>query len=387
MHRINSDIASIQAVIQHLSSERSSLETSINSHISLLSPIRRLPNELLSEIFLSREHDVLLSANTTSSRPLTSLSDDSLWHIIQVCALWRSVAFSTPRLWNCLLIDLEFLKESPTTYACLQTRLQTCLSHSAALPLNFGVIGTYSQESANLVPLITTLCSHSHKWANVYFCPYATTILANWLPTSNRHLSTSQLVSLGLTSFNPSPGFIQISPAQFNHTPSLTRLALHDYRGQTNSTTTTTSSPSFCQHLTHLYLNSCPYYTYDDILSHVPSLTHLETFNKYQHSARSPTTTPIHLPNLITFKITGWLNNLCFLLPHLQIPSIQRIDIIVLEEECHPCTCGVVKRRIINEWIQTLGAGVQVAVVDAPGEDDVAMSADHNIITFLFSDI
>jgi hypothetical protein len=384
MHCINSDIASIQAVLQHLSLERSSLETSINSHVSLLSPIRRLPNELLSEIFLSREHDVLLSANTTPSRPFTNLYDDSLWHILQVCAHWRSIALSTPKLWNCLLIDLTLLKGNPTNYAGLQTRLQICLSHSAALPLNFGVIGTHFQDSTNLVPLITTLCSHSHKWANVYFCPYATNILASWLPASYQHLSTSQLVSLGLTSFNPSPGFIQTSPPQFNHIPSLTRLALHDYR--TNSATSFSPSPSFCRHLTHLYLNSCPYYAYDDILSHVPSLTHLETFNKYQHSARSPNITPISLPNLISFKATGWLNNLCFLLPHLQTPSIRRIDIIALEEECHPCTCGIVKRRIINEWIQTLGGGVQVAVVDALGEDDVITSADRNIITFLFSD-
>ncbi|EKM77376.1 hypothetical protein AGABI1DRAFT_16347, partial [Agaricus bisporus var. burnettii JB137-S8] len=97
MHSINSDIASIQAVLQHLSLERSSLEKSYDAHVSVLSPIRRLPNELLSEIFLSRGHDILFPAETLPS--LTNLYDDSLWLILQVCALWRSIALSTPLFW------------------------------------------------------------------------------------------------------------------------------------------------------------------------------------------------------------------------------------------------------------------------------------------------
>ncbi|XP_006463425.1 hypothetical protein AGABI2DRAFT_45856, partial [Agaricus bisporus var. bisporus H97] len=97
MHSINSDIASIQAVLQHLSLERSSLEKSYDTHVSVLSPIRRLPNELLSEILLSRGHDILFPAETLPS--LTNLYDDSLWLILQVCALWRSIALSTPLFW------------------------------------------------------------------------------------------------------------------------------------------------------------------------------------------------------------------------------------------------------------------------------------------------
>lgn len=373
---IDSDIANVQTILQRLFLKRSLLRTTIDSHKSLLSPIRRLPNELLSEIFLSRH-----SSSTTS--PFINLHDDILWTILQVCALWRSTALSTPRLWNTILIDLTPLKGKPSNYARLHTRLQTCLSHSDALSLNFALTGTHYQDSAHLVPLITTLCTHSHKWVNVYFCPYTTNILARWLP-AYRHLSTPQLTSLALTSFNPSPGFIQ-TPTRFSHTPSLTRLALYDYRTRPN--TEPSFLPSFCHQLTHLYLDSCPYYTYDDILPHVPSLVYLEIFNKYQHSARAPDITPISLPNLRSFKATGWLGNLCFLLPHLKLPAIQSIDVTALEEQCHPCTCGVVKRRIINDWVETLKRDAQVRLHYAPGLAMKTSSTDSGIIPFLFSSI
>ncbi|KAJ3563402.1 hypothetical protein NP233_g8963 [Leucocoprinus birnbaumii] len=236
---LDSDIAHVEQVLSNLLTKRQSLHRSIASQRSLLSPIRRLPNELLSEIFLSRapfcgngDGDVGLSAS------FTDLQTDSLWTITQVCSLWRTVAQWTPCLWNTLLIDLSSLKGKTRAYNNLFTRLSTCLENirPTALPLNFAIIGTHFQDSAHLLPLIEALCTHADRWSKVYFCPYTTNILAssNLDPKFRNLSSTPQLSAIGLWSFSPTPGFIQ-TPTRFAHAPNMRKLAIYDYRSLPSS--------------------------------------------------------------------------------------------------------------------------------------------------------
>ncbi|KAF5356989.1 hypothetical protein D9756_006653 [Leucocoprinus leucothites] len=392
---LDSDIAHVQQVLSTLFTKRATLQHTISSHQSLLSPIRRLPNELLSEIFLSRVSVCGGSGGDIgSSLSFTHLHTDALWTILQVCSLWRTIAQLTPRLWNTLRIDLTSLKGKPRAYKNLLTRLSICFANflPTALPLNFAITGTHYQDSAHLLPLIEALCTHADRWGKVYFCPYTTNILASWnLDPKLRNLSsTPQLSALGLTSFNPIPGFIQ-TPTRFTHTPRLCRLALYDYRQVATTTSDTHASflPPFCSQLTHLYLDSCPYSAYSEILSYLPRLMHLEILNKYQQSTRfldtsSPTQQgSIHLPELRTLKATGWLSNLCFLLPQFDIPMIEMIEMLALAEKCHPCTCAVVKKRMVNDWVETLRTGVRVNITHMASWE-VKTSTDEGIVEFLF---
>ncbi|KIK54896.1 hypothetical protein GYMLUDRAFT_130580, partial [Collybiopsis luxurians FD-317 M1] len=85
------EIRSLQIHISEMRTRRTQLKVYKASLKSLLSPIRRLPNELLYRIFgltystnhlVSRDHQILALA------------------ISSVCTRWRQLALSSPDLWS-----------------------------------------------------------------------------------------------------------------------------------------------------------------------------------------------------------------------------------------------------------------------------------------------
>ncbi|KAJ6508063.1 hypothetical protein DFH09DRAFT_1199240 [Mycena vulgaris] len=88
-------IAQLQEAINALVPERTSLNDEIERHQALISPARRIPQDVLEVIFaacLPTTHDAIISA---TEAPLL------LGHI---CSYWRSVAHSMPTLWMSLYI-------------------------------------------------------------------------------------------------------------------------------------------------------------------------------------------------------------------------------------------------------------------------------------------
>ncbi|KII88525.1 hypothetical protein PLICRDRAFT_110496, partial [Plicaturopsis crispa FD-325 SS-3] len=85
--RRREDLARIDEQIDDLRQRRERLVESLDDHAALLAPIRRLPPEILSEIFFH----VMPTMLTVDSRMAPVLG--------QVCAYWRHVFFSSPKLW------------------------------------------------------------------------------------------------------------------------------------------------------------------------------------------------------------------------------------------------------------------------------------------------
>jgi F-box-like len=77
-------VADSQCAINRLQRERAALEDTIFQTMAYLSPIRRLPLELLRQIFLFNFEDYPCCA----------------WVLSAVCSLWRKTALSMPRIWS-----------------------------------------------------------------------------------------------------------------------------------------------------------------------------------------------------------------------------------------------------------------------------------------------
>ena len=75
--------------IDTLNAEKTELQQEIALTLAYVSPIRRLPNELLRAIFLINFEDDARCAWTFSS----------------VCTLWRRISLQTPRLWSRIRVD------------------------------------------------------------------------------------------------------------------------------------------------------------------------------------------------------------------------------------------------------------------------------------------
>ncbi|KAJ7439221.1 hypothetical protein FB451DRAFT_1302670 [Mycena latifolia] len=88
-------ITQMQEVMNKLIAEHAALEAEIKEHTALLSPIRRIPQDILETIFvacLPTAHNAIISAREA---PLL------LGHI---CSYWRGVAHSMPALWTSMYI-------------------------------------------------------------------------------------------------------------------------------------------------------------------------------------------------------------------------------------------------------------------------------------------
>ncbi|KAH9487421.1 hypothetical protein JR316_0001496 [Psilocybe cubensis] len=95
--KIDDDIRRLQALVDEIRQQKASLDETIHEHYLLLTPFRRLPDDILTEIFcwtLPDMHNALMS----SSEPPLLLG--------RVCSRWRSLAYHTPRLWSTLHVPL-----------------------------------------------------------------------------------------------------------------------------------------------------------------------------------------------------------------------------------------------------------------------------------------
>ncbi|KZV92871.1 hypothetical protein EXIGLDRAFT_717839 [Exidia glandulosa HHB12029] len=112
-------VDSAQKIYDHVGQLEASLEERTRVSRGLLHPIRRLPDEILSMIFLA---DVGCLEGPRCDHPFV---------VAAVCRRWRAVALCTPSLWATVSCDL------PTVEATVQrvTYLNFHLDRSAQLPL------------------------------------------------------------------------------------------------------------------------------------------------------------------------------------------------------------------------------------------------------------
>ncbi|KAJ7780040.1 hypothetical protein DFH07DRAFT_875643, partial [Mycena maculata] len=109
--RLDDEISVLQDRLKQLEEERSALGDYHVQNTAMLSPLRRMPAEVLSEIFswtLSPVH-----------APLTvKRLRDSPWVLTHVSSRWRAIALSTSSLWS--LVYIEY----PGIYSLAMIRAQ-----------------------------------------------------------------------------------------------------------------------------------------------------------------------------------------------------------------------------------------------------------------------
>ncbi|KZV87544.1 hypothetical protein EXIGLDRAFT_800321 [Exidia glandulosa HHB12029] len=108
-------VDSAQKIYDHIAQLEASLEERTRVSRGLLHPIRRLPNEILSMIFVADERS----------------ESDQPFIVAAVCRRWRAVALSTPSLWVTVSCELPTVKaaEQSVTY------MNFHFDRSAQLPL------------------------------------------------------------------------------------------------------------------------------------------------------------------------------------------------------------------------------------------------------------
>ncbi|KAJ7091704.1 hypothetical protein C8R43DRAFT_1115080 [Mycena crocata] len=94
------ELARLDMLIRDLTSQRDLLNAYIDDHKALISPARRIPPDIVQEIFLAclpTGHNAVMAS---TEAPLL---------LCQICSAWRIVALSTPLLWASLHVYVDFV--------------------------------------------------------------------------------------------------------------------------------------------------------------------------------------------------------------------------------------------------------------------------------------
>ncbi|KAJ7138195.1 hypothetical protein C8R44DRAFT_341636 [Mycena epipterygia] len=142
---VEREIAQLRDRMKSLKEER----TSLSRHIGIVSPLRRMPPEVLGEIFSWTLPSVGELRQTNFGIA------DSPWVLTYVSSHWRAVALSLPSLWSLFVVEFpEKIRPLPMVKAHIQR------AHS--LKIHF--YGEQASDPRPQIELFRCLAEHSARW-------------------------------------------------------------------------------------------------------------------------------------------------------------------------------------------------------------------------------
>ncbi|KAJ3570921.1 hypothetical protein NP233_g4091 [Leucocoprinus birnbaumii] len=169
LQEVLASISRLQKMHDSLSLEKQRLINLIAKNRAMISPFKRLPVDIVEEIFY---HCLPVAHNA-----VTSVHEPPLV-LGRVCKTWRQVAYSTPRLWTS--IHIVAILSGRSTY--LEERdaelggISAWISRSGALPLSISIfhddpLPQWPGQSLEyqIQPYLDTLYSQLHRWKSIYF--------------------------------------------------------------------------------------------------------------------------------------------------------------------------------------------------------------------------
>ncbi|KAG5653143.1 hypothetical protein H0H81_002135 [Sphagnurus paluster] len=134
--RIDEEKARVLAVLAEIDMRRRDKVAQISLYRSVIAPVRKMPNELLSYIFLLSCGD----RDVPSWNVPYDMQRDDRWSIALACKKWNKVFFSTPEIWSNVSITFTRSKQIPFE------SLQRLLERSGNAPLTLNLSASASES-------------------------------------------------------------------------------------------------------------------------------------------------------------------------------------------------------------------------------------------------
>ncbi|KAJ7045146.1 hypothetical protein C8F04DRAFT_1067861 [Mycena alexandri] len=152
LKQLDDEIADLQKAIDKLAEKRAGLAAFVDAHKALLSPIRRLPLDVIEEIFvacLPTHRNCVMSA---SEAPVL---------LGRICSSWRAISLTTTRLWTrihvvCPAPPADFALNDAKVAQRLGV-LETWLGRSGQWPLSISIYGRSPYFLKALLPFVSRL--------------------------------------------------------------------------------------------------------------------------------------------------------------------------------------------------------------------------------------
>ncbi|KAJ7617595.1 hypothetical protein DFH06DRAFT_1364225 [Mycena polygramma] len=159
--RYDTEIDRVQQMLARLTSERAELQEYSLGYSSAFAPVRRLPTEIVAEIFASSAPDPLpvLFCDPSQGIPSGTNSRVAQRHLInlsQVCFGWHGIVMGTPSLWANIEVDLTLDPSARGDFDRAITGVSRSLDLSGFYPLTIQV-NTYADDA---IPGLKLLAQH-----------------------------------------------------------------------------------------------------------------------------------------------------------------------------------------------------------------------------------
>ncbi|KAJ7889750.1 hypothetical protein B0H13DRAFT_2666113 [Mycena leptocephala] len=161
--RYETEIRALQEIVNRLISERDALREYIDGCRSVFSPVRRLPTEILAQIFALCAPAPVSYSDVFAPVPSDAFDRVAQSHLLrlsQVCIRWYETAMGTPWLWATIEVDLSRAQKIMDKIIQLLSR---SLDRSANCSLTIHCFA--GGEMAG--PGLELLVGHSAKWRSV----------------------------------------------------------------------------------------------------------------------------------------------------------------------------------------------------------------------------
>ncbi|KAJ6471862.1 hypothetical protein C8R45DRAFT_874684 [Mycena sanguinolenta] len=147
---LNDEISNLQDKLKQLQDERESLSNYLTRNKAILSPLRRMPPELLGEIFSW----TLPSMRETWTRE--GYVADSPWVLSHTSGSWRVVSLSIPSLWSRVAVDYSLEEEYSLPLVEAQIR------RAQSLKIHF--YASRESDPHGQTQMFELLSRHSLRW-------------------------------------------------------------------------------------------------------------------------------------------------------------------------------------------------------------------------------
>ncbi|KAJ7823989.1 hypothetical protein B0H14DRAFT_3145881 [Mycena olivaceomarginata] len=308
------ELARIDERIRELSAQRDQIQAYIGSHKALISHPRRLPVDILREIFvacLPVDRNAVMSAQEA---PLL---------LGRICSVWRSIVLTTRRLWASLHASFEYIVAKSSRAPAVAE----WLGRSVACPISLSLSDLrWDDGSPDRLALLKSLIDFGNRWRHVEFIGLSTA-------------KASELAGIrapALESLRFTGNVTLLRDLDFIKVPTLRTVALESHNDNFKLDLVL-AMPFVWGRLTHLTLKC---YEGFSVSNAVVLLGRCARLVSFQFSLKEPDTEivdtisgPISLPFLTTLIMTeGFLKSqsLSHLIEHVSMPQLHQFDVASL---------------------------------------------------------
>ncbi|KAJ6472797.1 hypothetical protein DFH09DRAFT_1475082 [Mycena vulgaris] len=163
---LDDEITDLQKAVEKLRDERDKLGAYVDAHMALISPVRRLPLDIIQEIFI---------ACLPAHRNCVMSAVEAPVLLGRICSSWRTISLSTPHLWSKLHVVEP---TQPPHFAVfilfdkkVAQRLETTkmwLGRSGQCPLSISV-NAIASEAGFAAEIIQALLPFKSRWEHIAF--------------------------------------------------------------------------------------------------------------------------------------------------------------------------------------------------------------------------